>query len=219
MFLTRVYLNPQRRGAAKLLGSPRAMHAAVLSSFSPDQLLKTDTGRVLWRVDGAGTPTTALYVVSPESPDLTAMCEQAGWPTRPDWQSRAYAPILDGLKSGQQWRFRLTANPTHRSRPSPEAGLKITGHVTVAHQQQWLQDKATAGGFALLPTGPDGPEVAIHSRSVRSFRREGSRVTLSIATFDGALEILDERLLRLALGQGIGRARGYGCGLMTLARQ
>ena len=35
MYLSRMYLNPQRRQGRALLASPQKMHAAVLSSFPP----------------------------------------------------------------------------------------------------------------------------------------------------------------------------------------
>jgi len=60
MYLTRFEINKARRGAKKLLGSPQAMHAAVMSAFAaanpgPD-------GRVLWRADAGEVPTRRLIV-------------------------------------------------------------------------------------------------------------------------------------------------------------
>lgn len=37
-------------------------------------------------------------------------------------------------------------------------------------------------------------------------------------TFEGVLTITEAELFRKALIDGIGRAKAYGCGLMTLAR-
>lgn len=36
-------------------------------------------------------------------------------------------------------------------------------------------------------------------------------------TFDGRLEVTDPAALRRTLTQGIGKAKAYGCGLITLA--
>lgn len=202
----------------KLLGSPQAMHAAVLAGFTPDQNLTSEEGRVLWRVDGAGSPTVALYVVSPEAPDFTGLCEQAAWPTRTNWQTKPYAPLLEQLSSGQRWQFRLTANPTHRNRPGPDKDAKITGHVSVAHQTQWLVGKASQHGFHVVEAPGGEPTVSVADRGNKTFRRDTSQVTLTVATFDGVLEVTDADQLGKTLTTGIGRARGYGCGLLTLAR-
>ena len=49
MYLSRMYLNPQRRQGRALLASPQKMHAAVLSSFPPIPVENDE--RVLWRLD------------------------------------------------------------------------------------------------------------------------------------------------------------------------
>ncbi len=37
------------------------------------------------------------------------------------------------------------------------------------------------------------------------------------ATYEGMLEVADVEKLKKVLTQGIGKAKGYGCGLLTLA--
>ena len=45
-----------------------------------------------------------------------------------------------------------------------------------------------------------------------------STVTLRQAQFDGTLTVTDVESLQGALINGIGRGKGYGCGLLTLRR-
>lgn len=209
-YLTKVQLNPQRRAGRALLGSPQSMHAAVLAAF-PGRLSDRSDQRVLWRLDPA-PGAIHLFVVSPEEPDLTHVIEQAGWPTLPTWETRAYQPFLDRLASGQSWAFRVTANPT-RSVPAAGGGRgKRVGHVTVAQQQEWLITRSTAAGFEI-----PGPGPVVREREVAQFRRAAGRVTLARATFEGQLVIKDADLLRQALLGGLGSAKAYGCGLLTLA--
>ena len=57
-------------------------------------------------------------------------------------------------------------------------------------------------------------------RTDRFSRDDGERrrqVTLATVAFDGVLEVSDPGALREALASGIGPAKGYGCGLLTLA--
>ncbi len=42
-------------------------------------------------------------------------------------------------------------------------------------------------------------------------------VTLTTVTYDGILQITDADAFRRALTNGIGHAKAYGCGLLTLA--
>jgi len=213
MFLTRFAVNPARRGAQKLLGSPHAMHAAVMSSFPPEVLEPTDAGRVLWRVD-RGSTATHLFVLSPALPDLTHLVEQAGWPLTATWDTRPYAPFLHRLADGQIWAFRLRANPVKAAK---DVG-KIVGHLTAEQQSAWLSARASSNGFRILQSTQGTPALSVSEREKQQFRRGDDRVTLVTARFDGVLQITDVSAFRSVLARGLGRAKGYGCGLMTLAR-
>jgi CRISPR system Cascade subunit CasE len=61
--------------------------------------------------------------------------------------------------------------------------------------------------------------VSIVSRDILRFRKQpdGSRVILSTATCEGRLRVTDPDALRASLLGGIGPAKGYGQGLLTLA--
>lgn len=235
-FLSRVELNARKRGARKLLMSPQAMHAAVESSLPPSA--RRPGERFLWRVDQQG-PQNALYVVSPGRPDFTHVVEQAGWHNEDgdEWVTRPYGPLLSRLAAGQVWAFRLAANPTHIGR-TPEGRKKRFAHVTVAQQVEWLLSRSSSYGFTVAeearpssqasgdgpmpqssPKTEDRPAVEVVSRSDLRFSRTGSAkpVSLRRAVFEGILAVTDPGALGSALVNGIGRAKAYGCGLMTLA--
>lgn len=219
MYLTRMSLNGARRGARKLLSSPQAMHAAVLSSFPPGA--SQESGRVLWRLD-RNDNALALYVSSSRRPDLTHVIEQAGWPSLNEtWQTVDISPFLGRLEAGQRWAFRVTGNPTHAVREGERGRGKVMAHVTVDQQIGWLLQKAERHGFVVPSNVFDEPELRLHDRRVHRFARRSDgaerTVVLGTATFDGVLEVVDPEALRAAIVDGIGRAKGYGCGLLTLA--
>ena len=221
MFLTRMQINPRRRGAQTLIGSPHAMHAAVLAGFADAR--PTEQGRVLWRLDNYDNNRVLLFVASPDQPDFTHIGEQAGWPTTETWRTRPYDPFLGSLRTGQRWQFRLTANPVHSGRKPGWTDTKPIAHVTVKQQEQWLLDRAHKWGFRLVgprDTEPDSDaiDLAITDRANRRFRRNDSQVTIATATYEGQLEITDPDVTRHTLTHGVGRAKSYGCGLLTLAR-
>ncbi len=220
MYLTRMQINPRRRGAQPLLASPHAMHAAVLAGF-PDAR-PTEEGRVLWRLDTYDNNRVLLFVASPETPDFTHIAEQAGWPTTETWHTRPYDPFLRSLRTGQRWQFRLTANPVRSGRKAGWADTKPIGHVTVKQQEQWLIDRTPTWGFRLVGARDDAPasdavDLAVTNRATRRFRRNDGQVTIVTVTFDGQLEIIDPDAIRRTLTRGVGRAKSYGCGLLTLA--
>jgi CRISPR system Cascade subunit CasE len=230
MYLTRFRFNTARAGARKVLSSPQVTHAAVMASFA-DELPSAPSGaRVLWRVDHTARTEVYLYVVSPAEPDLTHLVEEAGWPKTGTWQTREYTPLLDRLAQGQTWAFRLTANPVHFVRVKDGQPTKRTAHVTPRHQMGWLLERQERLGLEVLrregqagPRPEDAYELMVHGRQARRFSKieqasgEPNRVPLTSVTFDGRLRITDADALRHALVSGIGRAKAYGCGLMTLA--
>ncbi|WP_394940220.1 type I-E CRISPR-associated protein Cas6/Cse3/CasE [Psychromicrobium sp. YIM B11713] len=222
MYLTRFQINRKRPGAYKFLGSPQVMHAAVLGGF-PDPSPR-ESGRILWRID-SWEGKTFLYIVSPEQPDLTHLVEQIGWPTTQSWETKPYGELLSRIQEGEQWAFRLTANPT---RSIPHRGVeqqrgKVSAHVTADQQKQWLLDKAEKSGFELLrPAHPaswetDPQSVVLSDRRTLKFKRQGAEVTIATVTYDGALQVTDRDAFVNSLTWGIGRAKGYGCGLLTIA--
>ena len=230
MHLSRIQINPARRQGQRLLASPQAMHAAVLASFPQDG---DERGRVLWRVDRDETKRW-LYVVSQPAPDFAHIVEQAGWQTTHDtWAVRPYAQLLGRLETGQRWGFRLTANPTRsttshgpvRSRHDelqPHAAgsdrprSKRYGHVTVEQQCSWLLERAERWGFAVDER--DGvPDLVVRERRVERFQRKARTVTVAKATFDGVLTVTDVAAFREVLVSGVGPAKAYGCGLLTVA--
>jgi len=241
MYLTRAYLNPRRDGAQRLLASPHRMHAATLASF-PEQPVPapSDRGRVLWRLDPDNPHRPVLWIVSPTRPDLTHIIETAGWPRAdtPQWESRPYGPLLQRLAASQHYAFRLTANPTRQiksdrspadsavgSGPPRHRGKRVP-HATVEYQLEWLAQRSEHAGFRLLPSsalmpssGEHAIQVELSERATSRFRKKEDerRVTIARTTYVGALEVTDADSLSRTLCQGLGHARAYGCGLLTLA--
>lgn len=215
--LTRVLINPQRRQARKLLTNPQAMHAAVRATFPPD--IEQEDARVLWRVDHRGHE-HVLYVVGPERPDATGLVEQAGWATRPA-QTAEYTRFLAALKKGQRWHFELVANPVMSKAGERGTRGKVVPHVTPEQQLDWLIKKSVNAGFSVAGSGEDGeglPTARVVERANLRFRRRDRTVTVRTARFDGVLEVTDADALRSTLVHGLGKAKAYGCGLLTLAQ-
>lgn len=207
-YFTRLFINPTRRGAQKLLSSPQAMHSAVEHGFPPEA--NQGEGRILWRLDhDPASHRHALFVVSPDKPDFSGLVEQAGWATSPA-ESAQYGGLLDNLYTRQKWGFKACVNPTKKTRHR-----KVVPIHGVEDQTEWLSRKLGTNGFSASPD-----EMAVVDSEVLNFgRRTGGhhrRVRIDTATIRGVLTIDDPEAARSTLINGIGRARAYGCGLITL---
>lgn len=224
-YLSRFYLNPQSRGGRKLLGNRQVMHAALMAAFPPD-VSEHQSHRMIWRQD-QDAHRHVIYLVSAKHPDLSHVIEQGGWQGQAA-ETTDYDRFLSHIRKGQRWSFRLTANPV-KSLATEHGRGRVVPHVTPAQQVRWLQDRSERWGFRVLGLGdldegdPADPAVTVTRRQDHRFGRRDdshrlskSRVTVRLAQFDGALQVDDAGLLRDALVNGMGRAKAYGAGLMTL---
>lgn len=233
-YLSRIWLNPLRSGTQRLLRNPQAMHAAVLGGF-PTQPV---TDRVLWRLELGQPHRAELLVLSGMRPSWEHLVEQAGWPGAEDPQAvvRSYQPLLERLSVGQQYAFRVRANPVSSTRhplaPSVAQKERLAAQqrprgVRVAHrtardQLVWFTDRIESWGFSLLLTSSGDFQLQLSGRDRISFTKSASdgerrRVTIQTAVFEGTLQVTEPTTARNTLLNGIGSGRAYGCGLVTLS--
>jgi CRISPR system Cascade subunit CasE len=204
MYLSRIEINSRLQATKKALSSPQIIHATVKACFP------SGSKNVLWRIDRL-QHTTYLLISSHEAPDFRHVIEQFGWPTaKQKGEVHLYDNFLDKLADGQKWRFRLSANPT-RTDPKTK---KVYAHVSLAQQKDWLLKRASKNGFALQAN-----EFDIFNRSHLKFRHRSEFITLSVCEFEGWLKITDVKLFRQLLVTGLGRAKAYGYGLLTIMKR
>jgi CRISPR system Cascade subunit CasE len=233
-YLSRIWLNPLRTGAQRMLRSPQVLHAAVLGGISRQPVAE----RVLWRLDTSSTHRAELFVLTASLPSWEHVVEQAGWPHSEDPQVlvRPYQPLLDRVERGREFVFRLRANPVSSTRHPEKAsfaqrerlaesprprGVRVP-HRTAAHQLGWLTERVQTWGFTLVPASDGTAQARLIGRDRVVFTKSGQngdrdRVVLQTATFEGRIRVLDPDVARCHLLEGVGPARAYGCGLITLA--
>lgn len=204
MYLSRVKINTTVRNTIKFLSSPQVIHASVEGCFNDD-----DTTRKLWRVDCfRGQP--CLLVLSQEKPNFAQFIAQFGF-EGDCGETRDYQCVLDCVENGKKYRFRLCANPVYSLKSENGKRGKVVPHVTVRQQEAWLEEKCVKIGFSL-------DESFIVQRELKRFTRQGKYVTLHTAVYEGILTVCHADIFRETLVRGIGRAKSYGCGMLTLAR-
>ena len=220
MYLSRLLLNTRNRDARRDLASPYDLHRTLARVFPGP------------RADAEGanegrTPNHGLlFRAEPDAPGGPAVLVQSL--AEPDWRSLpdGYARQTDGPKpfeprlcEGQRLRFRLVANPTVKKQVE---GRKNGARVPLVHDRapaghpeveagylDWLERKAEAGGFAVAHV-VDAPFQTTGGRGKRGLTLFGVR-------FDGALTVTSPDRLLHAVRSGIGPAKGFGFGLLSLA--
>lgn len=233
-YLSRIWLNPLRTGAQRMLRNPHVLHAAVLGGLSRQPVQE----RVLWRLELDTRHRAGLLVLTQSAPSWEHLVEQAGWPGADEPQAlvKSYEPLLSRIVRGREFVFRLRANPVAATRTpdQPSAsqrrrleadqprGVRVP-HRTAAHQLDWFGKRAAKWGFGIPDTAEGFPDVCLSGRDRMIFTKSGNgdaggrRVVIQTATFEGRLRVEDPGAARASLLDGVGPARAYGCGLITLS--
>jgi CRISPR system Cascade subunit CasE len=144
-------------------------------------------------------------------------------------QSREQGPALLAQReyvlntqNGQRLRFRLRANPIKTIKDSSKGTVEKKGktftktvRVPLLHEEQqqtWLEHKLQP--FAQLETLIMQPEPVLYFRKAK----EGRSGKIQTVMFDGILTVTDAEAFKNQITKGIGPAKAFGCGLLSLAR-
>jgi CRISPR system Cascade subunit CasE len=142
--------------------------------------------------------------------------------------------VYQAISSGHLLRFRLRANPTRKIhiKPDDPRGGRQTGkngmRVPVREEElpNWLARKGSQHGFRIVESRhqPD-PISGSEQRGSKSTSHGGDssnthdrqRLIHQAVVFDGVLEVIDAARFQETLRSGIGSAKAYGFGLLSVA--
>ena len=206
MYLSRLQLNTHNRAATD---QPYKLHQLVMSGF-PDGITR-EKANVLHRLD-VEEDNAILLVQSDIKPDWDKIHPDLLLPASPfDPVPNPAVRQMNGLDlpNGRFLQFRLTTNPTKRfssgkgNKPGPRRAL-----YDEDDQCAWLLEKGKANGFTLL----DVQISHAHKQTISP-----KNITLYTVQFNGRLQITDAAKFQTAVRTGIGPAKAFGCGLLSLA--
>jgi CRISPR system Cascade subunit CasE len=228
MYFSRIQIRPGATFSPEfweIVTGPYQVHSMVWDLFSEKETQRRD---FIYRVDSArGRP--VIYSVSNRRP----VSMRKIWMV----ETKEYNPVI---YKGQRLWFSLRANPIRtRWTPPDEEGRRhhkrhdvvmdakriiranqetSKGAVRMADLIQlegvrWLKEKAGKYGFSV----DEGHVIAGAYRQMRFRQGEKNReVSISTIDFSGRLCVTDPELFRHALFEGIGPAKGFGCGMLMV---
>jgi CRISPR system Cascade subunit CasE len=223
MYLTRGYLNPRSRDVLRDLAEPADLHRSIMRLFS-DGLGETPRAAagVLHRIDTGPIGERLLVLQSKDKPDLSRAA--SGWFVQGsnDPFGSVEGPSirrirLETLRRDEMLAFRLVANATRKIlTKTPDGGSRTHGKRVPlrddALQLAWVERKLTDAGVRLerdsLRIEPAGHTGTRHAAP----NFVGIR-------YEGCFTIDDDLRLRQALERGIGPAKAFGYGLLSVVRR
>ena len=132
--------------------------------------------------------------------------------------TKSYDAFLSGIHAGEEFRFRLAANPSKAIALEQERG-KIVANITPTYQKQWLLNRSEAHGFSVKEETFDITEsrwVQFHKTDPQAGKSRYVRFLMTV--YEGLLQVTDEENFRKILVEGLGREKAFGCGLLTVMR-
>lgn len=197
LYLTRIRID-SREAARLRLTDAYAWHQTLWHAFPDRNGQQRD---FLTRIDRRGPYFEAL-ILSPDQP------------TRQPWGIWESKRIPESFFQHQHYGFSLRANPTQMRVVRDAQGVRRNnGQRTGIYQPdqllQWIHRKLEAAGCRVLTVTFD-PPVREH------FYRKGRRGVHIRVDFRGVLEVVERDRFLEAVHHGIGRARGFGFGMLLL---
>ena len=205
MYLSKLLLNPRSRQANMDKSNPYELHRTLMCAFPP---FDHQAERILFRLEGKLMD--QLLVQSSLEPDWSALQNNYLLTTPKMKQLGEFS-----FQHGQILRFRLRANPTKRDSQSH----KRVGLYKEEERINWLLRKGTSHGFSFRDEN-----IMLSSTFWREFNipskadNQKHRSTFNFVDFNGLLRVDNPNSLKDTVLQGIGPAKSFGCGLLSLAR-
>ncbi len=226
LYLSRLIPNLRSREARQKLGNPSALYGFLLQAFDGREFThhkEKDQGLTRGLLFRAELPqaresslnSTVILIQSTEEPDWTFLKNTPDFLLQhcePECKPFSFEPTI-----GNTYRFRLRGNPTFSKSSSAKLidGKKPRGKVIPLvkepDQRAWLERKlspaATLYEYRIIPEG-----------TLTNKRADSQPAKFCSALFEGTLQVTDAEKMRHLLCHGIGRGRGLGFGLLSLAR-
>lgn len=243
--LLRLDMRSGRRGAA-LLKNAYALHQRLWRGFACEQEADSDSQFIdAWSPPQEPRANERAFLFRVESDGKARILVQSNG--LPDW-SRAFRnapgyllapPIVKELNiqlhEGQQLRFRIRANPTKRpprtKNPSGQI-VKESRRPRLAvkeprRQWRWLEDRFAPAGqiderFGTIQAEDQTvpyPEKRILTGTKPPRGKSPKQEILVVSQlFEGLLTVTDPDAMKKLLQNGIGPAKSFGCGMLSLSR-
>lgn len=211
MFLSKVHLNVLNRRHLQVLSDCYKTHQLVAAACGSAR----NGTRVLFRPEPPEGAFASVLVQSELEPDWSRPRDKLNMEVQADYKQFS----IPSFQRGQKLTFRLRANPTKTIRGGRDNEVDSSGkpkriRVPILRddlQLKWLERKLSNGGADL-----DGAfvqkEGEVHGKGDNS----RSPITLYAVRFDGQLTVQDPDVLSSVVKSGIGPAKGFGFGLLSL---
>jgi CRISPR system Cascade subunit CasE len=226
MILSRLTLNLRSHAAIRDLSDCQQLHRTILNTFPSAGAAPRREFALLFRVECPPTGNPYVIIQSSKVPDFSHL--PSGYVAKPPEVKDVSEPYAS-VRSGMRLRFRLRANPTRKidTKSGPGGERRNGRRVDLRSDEErlgWLARKAICAGFVIVSVKCSADVLQVRlvpqGRSI-GFRMDvggdSRKLTFGAVLFEGVLEVTDPARFSGAIGDGIGSAKAYGFGLLSVA--
>ena len=216
LYLSRLILNT--RSARVQLANARAseMHKLLMTAFRG---LDSDTARrdvgLLYRLEGGGASEEQVLLVQSHAEPCWDAPSEAELVVNGGVDVKEIGSIFGVMSEGRMLRFRVLLNA--RSRINISADIRGTNKINldVPDLVDWFGRRRGTLGFALSKGGGGEVQLDVSRRQLvsRGYNLDDAIMGCMV---DGVLSITDNEVFERTVREGVGRARTYGFGLLSL---
>lgn len=209
MYLSRLLLNPKSRQVISELKSLYEMHRTLSKAFifSGEEAER----RVLFRVEPEMDSSVIVLVQSQTKPDWSRLTVKDNYFRNGNSISievKEYKPMTG---KDSRFSFRLLANPVKRD----AATRKRTALISDEALAEWLKRKGIAGGFETETFATVKGALVSTKMTTGAELRTGQ---FGSVLFEGVLRVTDSNIFSKTLENGVGSAKGFGFGLLSIKK-
>ncbi len=121
------------------------------------------------------------------------------------------------LSPGQLVAFKLLANPTRREKRDDRKNKPRRPILDTQAQGDWLRRKLEQAGVEVIEFRSQVQATVVARKRGAKMTREEAQTFVPVM-FEGLVRVVRPSEFKQAIAQGIGSAKGYGFGLLSLAR-
>jgi len=192
-------------------GDPDFVRPYRVGAFSGvHQKIRTSEQAFLFRVDPLVNGRAMIVVQSARRPDWEYAFRNADYLLAGPPEVKE---VHHDYQEGQSLLFRLRANPTRRNNET----RKREGVLTEEKQREWLVRKGQSGGFEVLSTTVTDESFKRATRKHLEENEDSECMSHLSVRYDGILRVTGPEALREAIIGGIGSAKAFGFGLLSVA--
>lgn len=182
---------------------------------------RNGTAGFLFRVDPHRGASPTILVLSATEPDWECAFHNAQYLLSAPPQTKPFAPAI---AAGQRWRFLLLANAIFRARAQSLHGsgdkirtewvgkrVGVAANAPALHA--WIERRGDKAGFRITQLMLAQPGYVYMNKTGQA----GQGQRLRSVRYGGVLEVTDAAAFRQTLISGIGPAKAFGFGLLSIA--